>query len=367
MPDIHANATAPGPALAPAPAGAKLTEAPTPAKSLLADADDTECIPDTHDEGSASKAMRAAMHSTAMPDAAPSNTAAAAAATAADVQASLSGVSLPLPPAQASRQVAAAATRMVPESPDEEAPLRALSQHGPASQPQSCTPALLQEPVSATEHAEEQQLSGPQAPSLHLSLDLLSSETAGNQPPTRPLPLSDAQQSAAVGSQASTAVDTGIRHIPGALADVTVVPTGTAAEAHMENSSSAAVGDGMQAQLLADSHARAADTHAANRPVANSRQGDQSAGFQATSAAAGVMTHPEVVAEAADAAEAAETPAGKRAVHAGSSGPSTASPMNDSALMAALDSAERKIMQASDFLLEFSVYRAFGEMMHSCS
>ena len=326
---------------APAPAEAKLTEAPTPAKSLLADADDTECIPDTPDDGSASKAVHAAMHSAAMPDALLPSTAADADA-AAGAQISMPSVPLELRAAQASRQVAAASRRMVPESPDEEAPLRASSQPWAASQPQSCAPALLQQPSSVTAHAQEQQLSEEQPHSLHLSLDLLSSEAAGPQASAKPQPLS-----APHGPQASTAVDTGIRHGPG-LAAVTVALTGAAADAHAAHSSTA--------EPLTEACAKVADSRAAAILGVSAEQGEKSVGFQATSAAAGAMTRLEPVTEAA---EASGTPAGKRAVHAGSNRASIGSPMNDSALVAALDSAERKIVQASRFLHDLFGYRVW--------
>ena len=330
-------------------------EAPTPAKSPLLAADDVDCIPDTPDEGSASKAVHAALASPAVPKAlasaadavdaavvdAPASTAVvvgmavrsapALSAVLADA-ASLGAAGLP---AAASNIVPVHATRMVPESPDQ-ASLPGLSPEAAVSQPQSSTPMPLQEPNPTVAPHVEQHATRSQG--LHLSLGLHNSEDAAFSLNNSYLPLPEVQQ-----NMLSTA--------DAAAADLSVLLPGVAPVSVAGGAKPAlatAVDHPAKASLLA-AGASAGVTAVASVPAAADVPHVNPAAESATAPPASSAAAYHVQDKAAvAAAEAAVTPASSK--HAAEplcdhEGQSVSSLLNDSALMAALDSAERKVMQ----------------------
>ena len=328
-------------------------EAPTPARSPLLAADDVDCIPDTPDEGSASKAVHAALASPAVPKALAS---AADAVDAAMVEAPASsavvvGMALRNAPAlsavvadaaplgAAGLPVAASiivpvhATRMVPESPDQ-ASLPGLSPEEAVNQPQSSTPVPLQEPNPTVVAHVEQHATRSQG--LHLSLGLHNSEDAAFGLKTSHLPLPEVQQNMLSTAEAATA-------------DLSVLLPGAASASVADGAKPAvatAVDHPAQATLLA-AGATAAVTAVASVPAAaHIPHVDPPADAAAAPLSSAAAYHTDEAAVAA--AETAVTPASSK--HAAEplcdhEGQGMGSPMNDSALMAALDSAERKVMQ----------------------
>ena len=355
MKDAPATCASPSPLIG----KANLTAGPTPAKSPLANADDTQCIPDTPDEGSASKAVHASVHAAGVHDqpvAGLHSIAAPDAATAkADPAGPPSGVTTSVDPSSGHGAVSRA-RRMVPESPDEEGPLHASSQHVAFSQPQLCMPMPCQEAVLVVAPLVKQPASQSHSQSLHLSLGMHSSGEASCQPvdQTQHQAQPEAQpqahavgelsavfhQSAVVMAAAALAADATFRQVAAvplsAEAGIAVQSLGQAVAATRQSS----LPDVSAVAPVQPASDEALDVGPATSRVA------ETARLQAPPAlATAALTHRE--AEAA-AAAAAATPSSSRQVPAqvvGSAGMSIGSPMNDSALMAALDSAERKFIQ----------------------
>ena len=320
--------------------GRKATEGPTPAKSPALAADDVDCVPDTPDEGSASKAVHAALASPAAQQA-PTSTAAPPTAAvlhaspfAADAAASVNAVSTTgaLEVATEAAPAGAGVTkRIVPESPDL-APLPGASPGEGVSQPQSSTPAPLQEPTPAAAPLVEQHAS--QSQDLHLSLGLHNSKDNGLD--GRHATLSGGQQnalSAAEKAAEEAAEGAALPAVIGAcvLAQSQAVNQPDATSVSASNARAAAV-------VLAPA--------AAPWPQGFLTDAAATSGPPPASAVALCVTE--------EAAAAAVTPAGSRqaaipilelSLQGGDS------PMNDSALMAALDSAERKLMQVGRAML----------------
>ncbi|DBA82952.1 TPA: hypothetical protein ACH3X1_006731 [Trebouxia sp. C0004] len=319
--------------------GHKATEGPTPTKSPALAADDVDCVPDTPDEGSASKAVHAALPSPAAQQAQASTATAPNAAAphvspfAAD--AAVSATEVPTNGALETASEAAPAgagytKRMVPESPDL-ASLPGASPGDGLSQPQSSTPAPLQEPIPAVAPLAEQHAS--QSQDLHLSLGLHNSKDTSLD--GRHASLSEVQQNEL--SAAEEAADQAAARLPISLLG--------AALPHVAGACGLVQAQGVN-QLAASSgtatnaRAAAAELVPAAACLPQGFSADASAKPPSASAVALYVT------EEADAA--AVTPAGGRQaamhiferVHQGGG-----SPMTDTALMAALDSAERKVMQ----------------------
>lgn len=325
--------------------GHKATEGPTPAKSLALAADDVDCVPDTPDEGSASKAVHAALASPAAQQALTSTAAASHAAVphATHFVADAATVATVVPTTDALEIASEAAPagaghtkRMVPESPDL-ASLPGASPGEGISQPQSSTPAPLQEPVPAVVPLVEQHAS--QSQDLHLSLGLHNSEDTGLD--GRHASLSEVQQhvvsTAAAAPLPASLLGAALPNVAGAcgLAQAQAVDQPDASSDTASNARAAAV------QLV---------PAAAPLPQGPSAHAAATAKPPSASAMASLVTE-----------EAAATPAGSRQAarpifelghHSGDS------PMNDSALMAALDSAERKAMQVGCVMLLIAVSAA---------
>lgn len=283
------------------------TEGPTPAKSPLVTADDMDCVPETPEEGSASKAVHAALSSTA--------------------------ALLEAPPPSV-----AAPKNMVPESPDQVS-LKGLSPEEAVSQPQSSTPAPVQEAIPAGALGIEQ---GPsQSQDLLLSLGLHHSEDAG-------MPLPEGQHDSLKTSEA-TLVPLGAAKGPDGMVLATVLPPAEVVGSILAPvpSVSPLVPTAAIAAQTAEARATAADKADA-RAVEKGKQVDlAAAGATAPSVTLAPALHR--VASTA-AAETAATPASHE--HASRqpywlAGQVGGSPMTDSALMAALDSAERKAMKVA--------------------
>lgn len=374
---------------------ANLTEGPTPSKSPLASPDDTDCIPDTPDEGSASKAVHASVHAAGVCDQAPAGVQSTEDAKGV---ADPGGVTTAMAP-PASHAAVSRARRMVPESPDEEYPPHVIPQGKASSHPPLHMHMTNQEAAPAAAPLAQQPPSQSLSHSLHLSLGLHSSGEASYQPAIQPANPAQhqaepqAQLSAQLQAQPAVQALTE-RHQSVAL----IAQTATSAADHNDTSRQAAamplsVEAGTAKHPSRDSVAATETSQpsavSANAPVrpsaavasASSCLAEAAAGVQAPAAvataamtdteaeaaavmpavAASVMTGNEAEAAAAPAAvasaamtdaaamAAAVTPAGSRHAHTaqvvGSAGVNTGSPMNDCALMAALDSAERKFMQ----------------------
>ena len=338
---------------------ANLTEGATPAKSPLSNADDTECIPDTPDEASASKAVHASVHTASLRDPAiaglQSTAAPDAAAAKADPAGLPSGVTNSVAPPP-SHGVVSRARRMVPESPDEEGPPHASCQHVTVSQLPLCMPMPRHEAALVVAPLVQHPTSHSHSQSLHLSLGVHSSGEASCQPvnqaqhqvqpEAQPQAQPGAQMSNAI-HQSAVAMDDVAMAADTTSRQAAAVPlsaeAGTAAQSLGQ--AVAATGKSNPADVSAVNPVQPASVEALAVGPASSRVAETTAGLQAAPAlATAAMTHRE--AEAASAA-AAVTPAGIRQAPAqlvGSAGMNTGS-MNDSALMAALDSAERKFMQ----------------------
>ena len=340
---------------------ANLTEGPTPAKSSLAAADNTECIPDTPDDASASKAVHASVHTASVHEQATAGVQSIAAAPdAATARADPADVTM-------SHVAVSKIRRMVPESPDEEGFAPASSQHVHVSQPPLCVLMTHQEAAVVVAPLVGQPLSPLHSQSLHLSLGIHSSDEAScqpidqaqhqRQPQAQPLAQPQAQTLAQPAGKLSAAAhqSASVMVATAAATDGADTTSGQAAampfsaKAGVAGQSSgpavAATEKNIPADVLAVAPVQPAN-EALTAADINSRAAETAAGCQAPPAlATAAMTHGE--AEAA-AAEGAVTPAGSRQASAHvvrSAGMSSESPMNDSALMAALDSAERKFMQ----------------------
>ena len=335
--------------------GHKATEGPTPAKSPVLAADDVDCVPDTPDEGSASKAVHAALASPAAQQAPMSTAAASNAAVlhatpfAADAAASVTVVSTTDALEIASEAALAAAghtKRMVPESPDL-ASLPGASPREGISQPQSSTPAPLQEPLPAVVPLVEQHASRSQ--DLHLSLGLHNSEDTGLD--GRHASLSGVQQNvlSAAEEDAEEAAEEAAPPLlapPPGAALPTVIGACGLPQSQAVNQPDANSDTASNARAAAVVLAPAAAPAAAPLPQGFSADAAATSGPPPASAVALCVTE--------EAAAAAVTPAGSRQAampilelsHQGGD-----SPMNDSALMAALDSAERKVMQVGRAML----------------
>lgn len=360
----------------------QLAEDPTPAKSLLADPGDTECIPDTPDEASASKAVYAsspAVHGppvqsiTALDDAhamAPQPQAGAVLPSSATTTSPRFCQVLPPPHHPASRPASVStARRMVPESPDQEGPFHVSSPQGIANQLLSCSGLPQQEAVAVYAPHVDQLPSKPNSQSLHLSLSMPSSGAVNPQPSDPPqaqpqaqpvaepqaqpqaqpakevLPLAGMQQSEVVPAQYTAVLAAYAGTLETAAAVLLSAQVGTAVKSSSHSASTLGQATvlpvrstGSDAVPAAVTSSRLADTAAADLEAAPHREAH---------AAADEATVTRKEADAA-ADESVATPASSRRAHAravGSAGATTGSPMNDSALMAALDSAERKFMQ----------------------
>ena len=330
--------------------GPKATEGPTPAKSPALAADDVDCVPDTPDEGSASKAVHAALASPAAQQA-PTSTAAASNAAAphatpfaADAAASATVVPITIPLQSASGAAPAGAgvtKRMVPESPDL-ASLPGASPGEGVSQPQSTTPAFLQEPLPAIVPLVEQHAS--QSQDLHLSLGLHNSEDTGLD--GRHASLSGVHQN--VLSAAEEAAEKDALPLPAPSPGAALPNVGACGlpQSHAVNQPDANSDTASNARAAAVRLAPAAAPAAASLPQGFSPNAAATSGPPSASAVALCVNE--------EAAAAVVTPAGSRQAaipilevsHQGGD-----SPMNDSALMAALDSAERKVMQVGCAML----------------
>lgn len=416
----------------------QLAADPTPAKSLLADPGDTECIPDTPDEASASKAMHSSPPPAGVHDPAEQGITAREHAQLVLAYQPLAGALLPSATATSPSHLTAVAKarRMVPESPDEEGPSHLFSPHNTANPPESCSAMLEQEPAAASAPLVDQLPPGPASQSLHLSLGTRSTGAASHllavqpqaQPPVQPQaqpqaqlqaqsrpksqaqpqaqpqtqlqaqpqappqaqaqaqpqaqpgaqpaeqlrPLADGPQNEAVLAQ-DTAVLAACGAVPAAAVPLSAL---LATAVHSPGLSSAAPGEAKPSDIATVAHGRVAGPDSESAAVASPRLAATAPDLEAAAVAAAVATHREAEAPAdkaavthrdadaaadeaamthreADAAadEAAVTPSSRRQAHAqvvGSAGANTGSPMNDSALMAALDSAERKFMQVLD-------------------
>ena len=342
-----------------------MTEGRTPAKSPLAKFDDTECIPDTPDEASASKAMHTLVHAAGVPDASVQSIPAPnATKTMSDPAVLPHGITTSMA-LSSSHAAVSRSRRMVPESPDEEGPPHESSQHAAASQPQFIIPMPHQEAASVAAPVVQQLRSQSHSQSLHLSLGMHSSGEGSHQPVNQAQPQAqppaqaqaqsarqlspEIQQNAAVVTQDATAVaacDAGTFILP-----APILLSAEAGAAVQSLGHSAAISRPAHVSVVAP--VRPTDAEAIAVAPASSGLAETAADLQSAAAIANApVTHRE--ADAA-AAEGAVTPASSRQAHAQvvvTAGLSTGSPMNDSALMAALDSAERKFMQ----VLKLSVY-----------
>lgn len=377
---------------------ANLTEGPTPSKSPLADADDADCIPDTPDEGSASKAVHASLHAAGACD-----HAAAGVQSTEHAKGMADPAVLPRGPttavaSPASHVAVSRARRMVPESPDEEGPPHVIP-HGEASSQLPLHMHMTHQEAAAAAAPPVQQLpSQSLSHSLHLSLGLHSSGEASYQPanqsavqaqhqaePQEQLPAQPVIQ-AIIGPHQGSAVTA---HTAASAADhgdtsrqAVAMPLSVEAGAakHSSRQSVAATGTSQPSYVHTNAPVRPSAAEPPAVASATSCLAGTAAGVQAPPAvAAAVMTDTEAEAAVApavaaaamtdieakaaavmpavaaaamtdnEAEAAAVTPAGSRHAHtaqvASSAGMHTGSPMNDSALMAALDSAERKVMQ----------------------
>ena len=337
---------------------ANLADGPTPAKPPLADADETDCIPDTPDEGSASKAVHASVHAAGVGDQAiagvQSTAALDAAKSVADPALVPNGVT-PSVAAPSSHVTVSRARRMVPESPDEEGPPHVSSQRGPVSQAESCVPMPHHEAPLVNAPLVEQSASQLHSESLHLSLGMHSSGEARCKPvdqkqhPAQPPAQPAGKQPAATHQSASvmTATTTVTHGADVATGQAAVVPLSTEAGAAAQSlgHAVAATGNSSPADVSAVVPVQPACGEALPVGPASSRVAETMAGLPAPPAlATAAMTHSEAVA----AAEAAVTPANScppAAQVVTRAGMNTLSPTNDSALLAALDSAERKFMR----------------------
>lgn len=388
----------------------QLAADPTPAKSLLADPGDTECIPDTPDEASASKAMHSSPPPAGVHDPAEQGITAREHAQLVLAYQPLAGALLPSATATSPSHLTAVAKarRMVPESPDEEGPSHLFSPHNTANPPESCSAMLEQEPAAASAPLVDQLPPGPASQSLHLSLGTRSTGAASHllavqpqaQPPVQPQaqpqaqlqaqsrPQSQAQPQAQPQTQLQAQpqappqaqAQAQPQAQPGAQPAEQLRPLadGPQNEAVLAQDTAvlAAPGEAKPSDIATVAHGRVSGPDSASAGVASPRLAATAPDLEAAAVAAAVATHREAEAPAdkaavthrdadaaadeaamthreADAAadEAAVMPSSRRQAHAqvvGSAGANTGSPMNDSALMAALDSAERKFMQVLD-------------------
>lgn len=359
---------------------AKLVEDPTPSRSPQ---DDTDCIPDTPDEGSASKAVHASIHTAGVRDpAAPGVHSTTGAKGMADPAVLVTTAVAP----PASHAAVSRTRRMVPESPNEEGPPHVSPQGAASTQPLLPVHMTHQEAAMVAAPLAQQLPSQSLSHSLHLSLGIHSSGEASyppaNQPAhqaqhqaepqAQPQAQSQAQllaqpamqaltephlSAAAVAQMATSAADHGDTSRQAAAVPLSV-EAGTAGQS--SGQSVAAIRTSQPPHVLAYAPVRPSCAEPPAVASATSCLPEAAAGVQAPPAvttddeaeAAAVMPAMATTAMTDQEAEAAAvTPAGSRHAHtaqvAGSAGMNTGSPMNDSALMAALDSAERKFMQVT--------------------
>ncbi len=344
--------------------GPKAPEGPTPAKTPVLAADDVDCVPDTPDEGSASKAVHVALASPAAQQALTLTAAASNAAVlhaprhAADASALATVVSTThaLEASEAAPTGAGVTKRMVPESPDL-ASFPGASPGEGVSQPQSSTPAPLQEPIPAVFPLAEQHASQSQDLHLSLSLGLHNSEDTGLG--GRHAPLSGGQQNvlsaaeeAAAEVAEEAAEEVAEEAAPPLLASPPRAALSTAIGACVLRQSQAV----NQPDANSDTASNARAAAVALAPAAAPAAAPWPQGFSADAAATSGPPPASAVAlfVTEEAAAAAVTPAGSRQAaipilelsHQGGD-----SPMNHGALMAALDSAERKVMQVGRAML----------------
>ena len=359
------NASAISASPSPLAGKANVTEGPTPAKSSLAAADNTECIPDTPDDASASKGVHASVHTAGVHEQATAGVQSIAAPDAATARADPADLPSDVTTSALGQVAVSRSRRMVPESPDEEDSAPVSFQHVHLSQPRLCVPMTHQEAAVVVAPLVNQPLSPLHSQSLHLSLGIHSSDEAScqpidqaqhqPQPQAQPLAQPQAQPLAQPAGKLSAAAHQSASVMVATAAATDGADTTSGQAAAMPFSARAGIaGQSSGPAVAATGNNTPADVLAPVQPAneappaadMNSRAAETAAGCQAPPAlATAARTHGE--AEAA-AAEGATTPAGSRQASAHvvrSAEMSSGSPVNDSALMAALDSAERKFMQ----------------------